>query len=318
MSERSHKFQLGQSIPFFVMHFAALGVFFVHFEWKWVALCALLYGVRMFGVTAGYHRYFSHRTYKLDRVSQFLMAWLATSSVQKGVLWWAAHHRHHHKFSDQTNDIHSPIQAGFWWSHVGWILSDKYNETEWDQIRDLTKFQELRWINKYHLIPGILLGVGVFLLGGWSAFFWGFVVSTVLLWHGTFTINSLSHVFGGRRYETTDTSRNNGLLALVTLGEGWHNNHHAYMSSTRQGFFWWEIDLTYYGIKALSLAGIARDIRKPPLAQLEGRRIKKRHLHVVPDLSEQTMNGQVAESFVAVSENLGENIGMTQKPAIYL
>jgi stearoyl-CoA desaturase (delta-9 desaturase) len=184
-------------------------------------------------------------------------------------------------------DIHSPVQTGFWFSHVGWILSDGFNETHFDQIQDLAKYPELRWINKYHLVPGVLLGVSTFLLGGWPAFFWGFILSTVLLWHGTFTINSLSHVFGSRRYETTDTSRNNGLLALVTLGEGWHNNHHTYMSSTRQGFFWWEIDPTYYALKALSWVGVVRGIRKPPVSQLEARRIlKTKHkpvkLRVIP------------------------------------
>jgi stearoyl-CoA desaturase (delta-9 desaturase) len=272
---RAPKIQWGISIPFFLMHLAALSVFFVPFAWKWVGLCALLYFVRMFGVTAGYHRYFSHRTYKLNRFNQFLMAWLATSSIQKGVLWWGANHRHHHRFSDTEQDIHSPVRTGFWWSHVGWILSDAHTETDSGQIQDLVKFSELRWINRYHLVPGIILGVSVFLLGGWSALCWGFFLSTALLWHGTFTINSLSHVFGKRRYETSDTSRNNGLLAFITLGEGWHNNHHAYMSATRQGFFWWEFDFTYYGLKMLSWIGVVRAMREPPLELLERRRIRK-------------------------------------------
>ena len=232
--------------------------------------------VRMFGVTAGYHRYFSHRTYKLESREPVPDGCLAESSVQKGVLWWGANHRHHHRYSDQIEDIHSPVRDGFWWSHVGWILSDGYTKTHYDQIKDFAKYPELRWINRNHLVPPILLGVGTFLAFGWVGFFWGFVLSTVLLWHGTFTINSLSHVFGNRRYETTDTSRNNGILAIITLGEGWHNNHHAYQSATRQGFFWWEYDITYYGLKALSWIGVVKDIRQPPLEQLESRRLREK------------------------------------------
>jgi stearoyl-CoA desaturase (delta-9 desaturase) len=263
-----------QSTPFFVMHFLALGVFFIPFSWSLVALCIGSYALRMFAVTAGYHRYFSHRAYKMNRMAQFAMAWLASTSIQKGVLWWAAHHRLHHKNSDQPNDIHSPVQQGFWWSHVGWILSDIYNDTEWDQIPDLAKYPELVWLNRFYLIPPIAYAALLFALGGLPALVWGFVVSTVLLWHGTFTINSLSHVMGTIRYSTKDTSKNNFILALITLGEGWHNNHHCYMSSANQGFYWWEIDGSYYTLKALSWFGIVRDLRKPPLDRLESKRLK--------------------------------------------
>jgi stearoyl-CoA desaturase (Delta-9 desaturase) len=262
------------SIPFALMHVAVATVFLVPFSWPLVLLCLASYGIRMFAITGGYHRYFSHRSYKMSRPAQFAMACLGSTAMQKGVLWWAANHRLHHRHSDQPSDIHSPLQRGFWWSHVGWILSDQHEETHWDQIQDLAKYPELRWLNSWHLVPASLYGLGLFLAGGWPAFIWGFVVSTVLLWHGTFTINSLSHVYGQRRYETTDTSRNNFWLALITLGEGWHNNHHCYMSSTNQGFFWWEIDVSFYTIKALSAVGITRDLRKPPLALLEAKRIK--------------------------------------------
>lgn len=273
---RSKSIQLVPSIPFFLVHLAAFGVFFTPFAWKWIALCLGLYGVRMFGVTAGYHRYFSHRTYKLGRVSQFLMAVLAESSAQKGVLWWTAHHRHHHRFSDQEQDLHSPLQDGFWWSHLGWILSTRHNDTDFAQIQDLAKYPEIRWLNRYWVVPPILLGISLYVFGGSPAFFWGFALSTVLLWHGTFTINSLSHVFGERRYATTDTSRNNWLLALITLGEGWHNNHHAYQSSTCQGFYWWEYDVTYYVLRCLSWIGVVSGMRSPPLDQLEIRRIHQK------------------------------------------
>ena len=261
------------AVPFLAMHVGVVAAFFVPFSWGLVGLCLALYAVRMFGAVGVYHRYFSHRTYRMGRIAQFCMAWLAQTTVQKGVLWWAAHHRHHHKFSDAPEDVHSPVQDGFWWSHVGWILSADTKQTRLDLIPDFAKYPELRWLNKWHLVPPISLAVALVLLGGWSAFVWGFVVSTVVLWHGTFVINSLAHVWGSRRYATTDTSRNSMVLSLITLGEGWHNNHHAYPASANSGFFWWEIDITYYVLKVLSWVGIVKDLKRPPLARLEGRRV---------------------------------------------
>ncbi len=270
------RIRLVHSLPFFAIHLVAfIGVFLVPFAWKWVGLCVGLYSLRMFAVTGGYHRYFSHRTYKTSRAFQFFMALLAQSSAQKGALWWAANHRHHHKYSDQEEDIHSPLHTGFWWSHVGWILTAENEETHWDLIGDFKKYPELVFLNKHPHLPAIALALILLFTGGASALMWGFFLSTVLLWHGTFTINSLSHVFGTRRYTTTDTSRNNFWLALLTLGEGWHNNHHAYQSSTNQGFFWYEIDITFYALKALSKVGIVWDLRKPPLEILESKRIAK-------------------------------------------
>jgi stearoyl-CoA desaturase (delta-9 desaturase) len=268
-------FAWGQSLPFVLMHVACVAVFFVHFSLPLVALCVASYFLRMFFITAGYHRYFSHRTYKLGRVGQFVFAFMGTTATQKGVLWWAAHHRHHHKFSDQPADIHSPIQRGFWWSHAGWFLCSANNETRWELISDLAKFPELRWLNRWYLVPPVLYALAFFAIGGWSALVWGFVVSTVLLWHGTFTINSLSHVFGSKRYRSNDTSTNNWVLAFITMGEGWHNNHHAYMASANQGFFWWEYDFSFYILRALSWAGVTRDLRKPPLELLEAKRIDR-------------------------------------------
>ena len=252
------------SIPFALIHLAALSVFFLPFRWYYPLVCLLAYEIRMLFVTAGYHRYFSHRSYKTSRWFQFVIAWMAMSSSQKGVLWWAGHHRHHHRFSDQEDDLHSPTLFGFWWSHVGWILSDKYNLTRFDYIGDFAKFRELRWLNRYYLLPPLLLAVVMFLIGGLPLLAWGFFLSTVLLWHGTFTINSLSHLFGKRRFPTEDTSKNSWLLALVTLGEGWHNNHHYYMASARQGFYWWELDLTFYTLTVLSWFGFIRELRRVP------------------------------------------------------
>lgn len=257
-----------RGVPFFAAHLACFAAFFVEFNW-WYPLLALgLYYARMFFVTAGYHRYFSHRSFKTGRVFQFILAFMAMTSSQKGVLWWAAHHRHHHRYSDTEEDLHSPTLRGFWWSHVGWILSDRYDKTEVELIRDFYKYPELRWLNRNFLVPPVALAVVLFMAGGWGALIWGFFISTVMLWHGSFTVNSLAHVFGRRRYPTSDTSKNSFLLALVTMGEGWHNNHHHYMASARQGFFWWEIDGTYYLLKALSWAGIVWDLRQPPPAVL--------------------------------------------------
>ena len=251
------------SIPFLMVHGMCLFAFYTGVSWKLVAACVALYYVRMLAITSVYHRYFAHRTYKMGRVTQFVAAFIATTSAQKGVLWWAAHHRHHHRESDTELDVHSPTVKGFWFSHVGWILCTKYNETRFDLIKDFARFPELRLLNRFHLVPPILLGIATFLVGGFPLLIWGFFISTVLLWHGTFTINSLSHVFGSRRYRTTDTSRNNWLLALVTCGEGWHNNHHYHQNTVNQGWFWWEVDFSYYLLRALSVVGLVSDLRTP-------------------------------------------------------
>jgi stearoyl-CoA desaturase (Delta-9 desaturase) len=253
------------SIPFFGMHVAAVvGAFFFPITWEGAALCVGMYYLRMFGITAGYHRYFSHRSYKTGRVFQYVLAWLGAICVQKGALWWAAHHRHHHRYSDQPEDVHSPVGRSFLWSHMTWILAHTYHETDYSQIRDFAKYPELVWLNKHFLVPVFVFAGINAAIGGLDGVYWGFCVSTVLLWHGTFTVNSLAHVWGRRRYQTPDDSRNNLWIALITLGEGWHNNHHHYMSSARQGFFWWEIDVSYYILKALSKVGLVWDLRKPP------------------------------------------------------
>lgn len=263
-----------------LMHAACLGVFFV--GWSWVALgvMAALYFVRMFAITAGYHRYFSHRSYKTSRVFQFVLAVLGASAAQQGPLWWAANHRHHHKYSDQPEDLHSPVQRGFWYSHLGWIVDAQNEEADFSLIPDLTRYRELLWIEKYNILAPFMLGVLTYALGvllpgttGPQMLIWGFFVSTVLLYHGTFSINSLSHVFGSRRYETKDDSRNNFWFALITLGEGWHNNHHYYATSVRQGFYWWEIDVSFYILWALSKLGIVWKMKKIP-AHLKARHHK--------------------------------------------
>ena len=261
MIKQLRTYDFGAVIPFLLLHAGCAAIFFVPFRWSWVGLMLAMYAVRMFGVTAGYHRYFSHRTYKLGRGWQFLMAFLAETSGQKGVLWWAASHRMHHRYSDSELDLHSPKQRGFWWAHVGWILSNDHDRYDARLIQDLSKYPELRWLDKHSLVPPAVLGGLLLLAGGLGAFVWGFVVSTVVLFHGTYTINSLAHLWGSRRFATPDDSRNNFFLAVITLGEGWHNNHHKFMYACRQGIRWWELDVTYYGLKMLSWLGVARDLR---------------------------------------------------------
>jgi stearoyl-CoA desaturase (delta-9 desaturase) len=259
-----------ESVPlvrFALLHLSALAVFVVPFQWSLVGWLCASYVIRMFGVTAGYHRYFSHRSYKLGRLAQAALAVLAQTSGQKGVLWWAAHHRDHHRHADRERDVHSPT-AGFWWAHVGWILSTRHDAYDPRRVADFGRFPELRWLDRYHWMPTVAFAGLIYAAGGFSAFVWGYLLATVLLYHATFAINSIAHIWGTRRFATTDLSRNNWWLALLTLGEGWHNNHHYCMSSARQGVRWWEIDLTYAGLRLLALMRVARDLRpfvvRPP------------------------------------------------------
>jgi stearoyl-CoA desaturase (delta-9 desaturase) len=248
--------------PFFIMHLAPLGALWTGARWQDWAACIGLYWLRMFAVTGAYHRYFSHRTYKTSRAFQFVLAFLAQTSSQKGALWWAAHHRTHHKHSDLDLDPHDS-RRGFWYSHVGWLFAGT-TDTDYSKVKDLAKYPELVWLNRYWFVPPTVLGVLVWLALGWSGLWIGFALSTVILWHGTFTINSLSHMLGTQRYAAGDDSRNNWWLAIITMGEGWHNNHHFYMGCTRQGFYWWEYDVTYYILRALGWLGLIWDIREPP------------------------------------------------------
>lgn len=230
-----------------------------------LALLALAtYLVRMFAVTAVYHRYFAHRSYKTSRGMQLVLALLGTTATQKGPLWWASIHRLHHRFSDTERDVHSPMRHGFFHSHMGWWLGTEHEGTDLDLIKDFAGFPELRWVDRFHVVGPLAMIAILALAGGMDGVLWGYGVSTCLLMHGTFTINSLSHVFGSRRYATMDTSRNNALLAIITLGEGWHNNHHHYMNSANQGFFWWEIDLSFYALRVLEKLGLVRELRRPP------------------------------------------------------
>jgi len=264
-------------VPFLTIHAIACGVILVGFSWTGFVVAVALFFGRMFVITAFYHRYFSHRTFRTHRVTQFLFAFAGTTCAQRGPVWWAAHHREHHRHSDGPPDIHSPHQHGLLHSHSGWFLTERGLGTDWSVVPDWAKYPELRWLERLHVIGPLVLaalmyGMGEVLLridptlntSGVSMLVWGFGVSTVALYHGTFTINSLAHTLGNRRFATSDDSRNSLLLSLLTLGEGWHNNHHYYPGTARQGFYWWEIDITFYVLKAMSWIGLVWDLRPVP------------------------------------------------------
>jgi stearoyl-CoA desaturase (delta-9 desaturase) len=256
------------AIPFVLVHLGCFAAFWSGVTGEALALCVGLYWLRIFTIGAGYHRYFSHRAYSTGRVFQFLLAFVAQSTTQKSVLWWGAKHRHHHLFSDMAQDVHSPRQKGFLYSHMGWIFDRQHGETDLVKIDDFARYPELMFLHRFEQLPSVVLAVACFLIAGWSGLVVGFLWSTVLLYHGTFCINSLAHVHGRKRYVTGDDSRNNWLLAIFTMGEGWHNNHHSYQSSVRQGFRWYEYDPTFYLLTALSWVGIVWDLKTPPEAVL--------------------------------------------------
>jgi stearoyl-CoA desaturase (delta-9 desaturase) len=257
------------NVLFVAIHVSLLFVFVVPLSWKVVALACGGYGLRMWAITAGYHRYFAHRSYKTSRAFQFVLAALGATCMQNGPIWWASVHRRHHKESDSPGDLHSPVRRGFWYAHIGWVFDRTLpRPRDESNVRDLLRYPELRWIDGHDWVPLAAYGLLCFVAGGPSGLVWGFVVSTLAVFHATMCINSLAHLWGSRRYATGDGSRNNALLAVFTLGEGWHNNHHHYMSSTRQGFFWWEIDMTYWVLRALAWLGLVWAIREPPPSAL--------------------------------------------------
>jgi stearoyl-CoA desaturase (Delta-9 desaturase) len=253
------------AIPFVIVHLICFAAIWTGITWQAVAIGIFLYWVRIFAIGAGYHRYFSHRSYATSRAFQFVLAVLSQSTAQKSVLWWAAKHRHHHLHSDTECDVHSPRHKGFLYSHLGWLFSRRHHKADLVKVADLACYTELMWLHRFELVPAVALGALCLLIGGWSGLIVGFFWSTVLLYHATFCINSLAHVRGSKRYVTGDDSRNNWLLALFTMGEGWHNNHHACQRSVRQGFRWWEIDPTYYILKAAARLGLVWDLKAPPV-----------------------------------------------------
>lgn len=277
-----------RSVPFLLMNLGCLLVFYFGFSWVAFTTALVLYFLRLFSIGAFYHRYFSHKTYQTNRFWQFIFAIIGSSSVQRGPLWWASHHRQHHMCSDEPVDAHSPVHHGFWWSHMGWFMSRKHYYYNPDRVKDLSRFPELVFLDRYDSLIPALLFISLFVAGallhkfapqlGTSAgqmVVWGFCISTIALFHTTVTINSASHVFGSKRFKTKDNSRNNILLAFLTWGEGWHNNHHHYPAAACQGFMWWEIDLTYYILKLMEKIGIIWDVRSVPKSVLQKDLVKQ-------------------------------------------
>ena len=310
------------AIPFVLVHLTCLAAIFTGITWRAVAICIVLYWLRIFAVGAGYHRYFSHRAFSTSRAFQFILALLSQSTAQKSVLWWAAKHRHHHLHSDTERDVHSPRHRGFWYSHVGWIFARRHAKTDLVKVDDFARYPELTWLHRYELVPPIALGVLCWLIEGWPGLVVGFFWSTVLLYHGTFCINSLAHVHGRRRYVTGDDSRNNWWLAVLTMGEGWHNNHHACQSSVRQGFRWWEFDPTFYILKVLSWLRVVWDLKRPPEAVVRNeQRLGSRVIERAAQQLAATFNADRIAAVVAsalASTNLAalqEQLSATQRRA---
>lgn len=277
MEKKSKLRVLSRFLRHFAFHLLPLGAIFTGVQLWYLWWFIPLFAGRLFFVTAGYHRYFSHKSYHVNRVTQFILAFLTQTSIQKGVIWWAAHHRRHHHVSDQDGDPHN-AKKGFWWSHMGWVYADETQEADYSLVPDLTKYPELVWLDKHPFFPPFVLGLIVLLVGGWGPFFFAFGLANIGVWHFTYMINSVSHAVGTRRFATVDSSRNNPVLGLLLLGEGWHNNHHAFPTSVRQGFYWWEVDITYYILKVLSFTGIVRNMKYPPKSAYVHRRVKDGHL----------------------------------------
>ena len=290
LSPADKKVDWARIIPFLGLHLGCLGIIWVGWSPVAIGVAVFLYGLRMFAITGFYHRYFSHKAFRTSRAAQFLFAMLGASAVQRGPLWWAGHHRHHHAHSDRPDDAHSPVQHGFLWSHAGWFLTEANFRIRWEWVKDWARYPELRWLDRFDVVLPIVLALALFVAGHWleihrpglgvtgaQLLVWGFAISTVVLYHATFSVNSLAHTWGWRRYATRDDSRNNALLAMLTLGEGWHNNHHHYPGAARQGFYWWEIDLTYYLLKALAHLGIIWDLKPVPVEIRNARHLRRQH-----------------------------------------
>lgn len=271
-----------RALPFIGMHLGCLAVWWVGTTPVAVGTAVALYALRMFALTGFYHRYFSHRTFQASRAVQFVFAVIGAACGQRGPLWWAAHHRNHHRLADTLQDPHSPRHQGFWWSHAGWFLTPRAFVTDLSRVPDLARFPELRWLDRFDTVVPLGLALLLFVAGqglqhwapglgtdGWQMLVWGFFISTTVLFHATVTINSLAHRFGRRRYDTRDDSRNNAWLALITFGEGWHNNHHFFPGSARQGFRWWELDITYGGLRLLAAMGLVRGLKPVPAWVIE-------------------------------------------------
>jgi stearoyl-CoA desaturase (delta-9 desaturase) len=265
-------------VVFWTVQASALLVFAVPFAWPLVALWAASHFLRAIGLTLAFHRYFAHRAFQMSRPARFLWTLIGTAAMQKGPLWWAGHHINHHRFADREGDPHSPAVSGFYYAHIGWFLNDARHDrlaATNPVVRDFSSAPEIVWLERYHFVPPLALAVAMFLAGGWPWLIWGFCLPTMTLAHATFAINTINHMFGSRRFETRDASRNNVFTAVFAAGEGWHNNHHRYQRAARNGFYWWEFDPTWYVIRAMKAVGLAWDVQVVPTRIYEEARAAK-------------------------------------------
>jgi stearoyl-CoA desaturase (delta-9 desaturase) len=263
---------------FWLVQVSALAVFFVPFRWPLVALWAAMHFVRAIALTLAYHRYYAHRAFKMNRAARFVWTLIGTAAMQKGPLWWAGHHVNHHRFADRDGDPHSPMVSGIYYAHIGWFLNDTKHDTleaSNPVVRDFSRFREIAWLDAFHFVPPAALAAAMYLIGGLPWLAWGFCLPTMTLAHATFCINTVNHLFGSRRFDTRDESRNNAVTALFAAGEGWHNNHHRYQRAARNGFYWWEFDPTWYVIRAMQALGLAWDVQAVPKRIYEEARAAK-------------------------------------------
>jgi stearoyl-CoA desaturase (delta-9 desaturase) len=268
-------------VMFVIAHLLAVVSFFFPLTWPLLAMAIGSYIIRMWAVSMGYHRYFSHRSFKTSRAFQFIMAWVGACAVQNGPLWWASWHRLHHKHSDTPEDVHSPVQRGFWHAQAGWYYDGEHIKADFSNVSDLAKFPELMFVERNGWLPPLVWVAGCYALAGWAGVAWGFMIPTIAVLHCVGLVNSLGHLWGSQRYDTGEGSRNNALLALLTFGDGWHNNHHRCMVSARHGFRWWELDLNYYGLRALELFGVVWGLRMPTPEIYAGKSLVRRARPVV-------------------------------------
>ena len=251
------------------MHLGALAALFT-FNWKAFFVCLFLWWLTGgIGICLGYHRYFTHRSFDTPRWIQYLLAFFGTMAGEAGPIKWVAAHRYHHTYSDDAErDPHSP-RNGFWWSHMSWLFNREEFLAKYDSYKkyapDMAKDPVIRFLDKYHYLSIFMLAALLYALGGWPFIAWGIFLRAILVYHSTWLVNSASHVWGYRSFKTEDLSRNNWWVALLTFGEGWHNNHHAFQRSARHGFRWWEVDATYITIRIMGLLGLAHHIQVPVL-----------------------------------------------------
>jgi fatty-acid desaturase len=246
-----------------LFHVGAVAALFM-FSWRNLAVAAILYYVATgLGISMGYHRLHTHRSYKVPLWLEYFFAVCGSLTLEGGPIFWVATHRLHHQFSDLPGDPHSPNDGAFW-SHVGWILFGETNHNNTKLMSkyapDLARHRFYVWLNDYHWIPGTLLGLALLAIGGLPMMLWGICLRVVVGLHATWLVNSATHMWGGRRFATRDGSRNNWWVAVISFGEGWHNNHHAHPTSARHGLAWYEFDPSWLLVKALRFFGVAKAV----------------------------------------------------------